>query len=140
MKTLSNLYFLLIHADGNVSENEITRGKQMMLAEGIDESQFNRLTDSLKVKNRLEIYQECVTGLRKLDTKSQIRSIAWLCVIANADGFMAKEEWMLIYKIYQTELNLKLDDIMKVQKDLNRTIHGKAFHSLGVKMDSRTIL
>ena len=61
----------------------------------------------------------------------------WLCVVANADSFMDKKEWMLIYKIYQTELNLQLDDIMQVQKDLNKIIHGKAFFSLGVKMPTK---
>lgn len=132
--TISTLFFLLIHADGDVNEKELVRCKQMMKEEGIDELKFNLLLEKLKHKNREDIYKECVQAIKKLDTKNQIRCIAWLCVVANADGFMDKKEWMLIYKIYQTELNLKLDDIMKVQKDLNKVIHGKEFHSLGVKV------
>ena len=132
--TVSSFYFLLIHADGNVSEKEILRGKQMMKAEGIDESRFNSLLDKLKDKKQEDIYRDSIIAIKKLDIKSQIRCIAWLCVVANADGFMDKKEWMLIYKIYQSELNLKLDDIMSAQKDLNKIIHGKEFHSLGVKM------
>jgi len=106
----------------------------MRQAEGIDENKFNQLLEKLKPKKHEDIYKECIHGLKKLDTKNQIRCIAWLCVVANADGFMDKKEWMLIYKIYQTELNLRLDDIMMVQKELNKIIHGTAFHSLGVKM------
>jgi uncharacterized tellurite resistance protein B-like protein len=106
----------------------------MMEAEGMDEKKFNALLESLKTKNKETIYKDSLTGLKKLDKEKQIRCIAWLCVIANADGFMDRKEWMLIYKIYHTELNLLLDDIMKVQKQLNAFIHGKAFHSLGVKM------
>jgi len=132
--TLSSLFFLLVHADGTVNEKELTRGKQMMESEGIDQTKYNSLTEKLKLRDTNEIYLECVKALKKLDTKTQIKWIAWLCVVANADGFMDKKEWMLIYKLYQSELNLQLDEIMKVQKDLNRIVHGKEFHSLGVKM------
>ena len=132
--TVASLYFLLIHADGDVGEKEMVRGKQMMKAEGIDEAKFNALIEKLKIRKQEEIYRDCMVALKKLDTKSQIRCIAWLCVVANADGFMDKKEWMLIYKIYQSELSLKLDDIMSTQKDLNKILHGKEFLSLGVKM------
>jgi len=132
--TLTNLFFLLIYADGELSEKEIQRGKQMMLVERIDENKFNSTLESLKTKNKESIYADCVRGLKKLSKDNQIRCIAWLCVVANADGFMDRKEWMLIYKIYSNELSLVLDDIMKVQKTLNKEIHGKEFHSLGVKM------
>lgn len=132
--TVSTLYFLLIHADANVGEKELLRGKQMMKAEGIEESKFNSLQEKLKLRKHEDIYKECIQAIKKLSVKSQIRCIAWLCVVANADGFMDKKEWMLIYKIYQTELNLRLDDIMMVQKELNKIIHGKEFLSMGVKM------
>lgn len=132
--TISSLYFLLIHADGNVGEKEMLRGQQMMRAEKIDELKFNSILEKLKGRNQEEVYRECIAGLKRLDIKSQIRCIAWLCVVANADGFMDKKEWMLIYKIYQNELNLKLDQIMSTQKELNKILHGKEFHSLGVKM------
>ena len=132
--TVSSLFFLLTHADGDMSEKEIMRGKQMMEAEGIQENQFNQLLERLKLQDRNTIYADCIKALKKLDRKNQLRCIAWLCVVANADGFMDKKEWMLIYKLYQNELGLLLDDVMSVQKDLNKIIHGKAFHSLGVKV------
>lgn len=132
--TIASLYFLLIHADGDVGEKEMLRGKQMMKAEGIDELKFNSLLEKLKIRKQEEVYRDCVSGLKRLDVKSQIRCIAWLCVVANADGFMDKKEWMLIYKIYQNELSLKLDEIMITQKELNKILHGKEFLSLGVKM------
>lgn len=113
------------------------RGKQMMAAEGIEEVKFNVQLEKLKLRKQDDIYNECVKAIKKLDVKNQIRCIAWLCVVANADSFMDKKEWMLIYKLYQTELNLHLDDIMQVQKDLNKIIHGKAFFSLGVKMPTK---
>ena len=106
-----------------------------MKAEGIDEAKFNALMEKLKPQDHNSIYNDCLKALKRLDTKSQIRCVAWMCVVANADGFMDKNEWTLIYKLYQNELNLQLDEIMKVQKDLNRIIHGREYHSMGVKMD-----
>jgi hypothetical protein len=106
----------------------------MIEAECFDVTRFDEHLESLKAKNITSIYNECLVGLKKLNAIQQIRSIAWLCVIANSDGFMDKEEWILIYKIYHTELKLSLDEIMKTQKELNKIIHGKSFQSLGVRV------
>ena len=131
---MTTLYYLLIYADGKVNEREILLGKKMMMAEGFDEKGFEAALESLKTKDKSALLTECIVALRKLDAKAQIRCIAWLCVLANSDGFMDKEEWILIYKIYHTELKLSLDDIMKTQKELNMILHGRSFSTLGVKV------
>ena len=68
----------------------------------------------------------CITSLKSCglinDHRFGIRCIAWLCVLANADGFMDRAEWQFIYKIYHRELQLPLDVIMGVQKELMRKI------------------
>ncbi len=132
---LANLYYLLIYADGKVNDREVALGKKMMASEGMDEVGLQKHIDLLKTKDNPTILKDSIANLRKLDSKQQVRCIAWLCVVANSDGFMDKEEWMFIYKIYHTELKLSLDDIMKTQKDLNKIIHGRSFHSLGVIVD-----
>ena len=131
---MTNLCYLLTYADGKVNEREVLLGKKMMTAEGFDENGFEAMLESLKEKDKSILLSECIAGLRKQEQKLQIRCVAWLCVIANADGFMDKEEWILIYRIYHTELKLSLDEIMKIQRDLNMIIHGRAFSSLGVKV------
>jgi len=68
---------------------------------------------------------ECVAVLKKLEKKVQIRYIAWMCVIANADGFMDKEEWKLIYRIYHKEMALPLDVIMEEQKTIKQQMMSK---------------
>lgn len=133
-QTITSLFYLLIYADGNVNDKELALGKKMCAAEGMDEIKFQAQLEKLKAKDAKETYKECLATLRKLPKADQIRSISWLCVIANSYGFMDKEEWVLIYKIYHTELGLLLDDIMKTQKDLNKIIHGRAFQSLGVRV------
>ncbi len=131
---MTSLYYLLIYADGKVNERELFLGKKMMAAEGFEENGFEAILESLKSKDKSALLLECIGGLKKLEIKLQIRCIAWLCVIANADGFMDKQEWILIYRIYNTELKLSLDEILTIQKELNMIIHGRSFHSLGVKV------
>lgn len=134
-ETITGLYYLLICADGTVNEKELLLGKKMIVAEGFDEQKFEASVNNFKTKDKTLLYNDCVDGLKKLDKQKQIRCISWMCVIANSDGFMDKEEWVLIYKIYNAELGLSLDDIMKTQKELNKILHGKEFLSFGVKMD-----
>ena len=132
---LTTLCYLVIFADAKVNEKELLLGKQMAKQEGIEESKFAASIESLKSKDSATLLSECIIALRKIEPKLQIRCIAWLCVIANGDGFMDKEEWTLIYKIYHTELSLRLSDIMEEQKELNKVIHGKAFQSIGVRVN-----
>jgi uncharacterized tellurite resistance protein B-like protein len=132
---LTHLYYLVSHADTKVNEKEAALGKQMAKLEGIEEEKFERNLTALKQKDQTVLLRETVSAMRKLTNKQQIRCIAWLCVVANGDGFMDKEEWTLIYKIYHTESQLPMSDIMEEQKELNKLIHGKAFQSIGVRVN-----
>ena len=133
--TLTGLYHLLILADDSINEKELSFGKEMLKIEGIDEPSFNTQMVELKSKDSATILADCIKGLKKLDKKKQIRCLGWLSAIANSDGFMDKDEWELIYKIYHVELGLPLDEIMKMQKDLNLLIHGKSFQSIGIRVN-----
>jgi Uncharacterized protein conserved in bacteria len=115
---LANLYFLLIHADGNVNEKEAQQADKIIRLENFDGHAFRAQFELLKSSDQTSIYTNSILHLKKLKADQQIRCAAWLCVVANVDGFMDKSEWMFIYKIYSKELNLKLEDIMKVQKEI----------------------
>ena len=114
------LYYMLIYSDGKVNQGEISLGKKMIETEGISDAEFNTQIESLKKKDASVIYKECLADLKRLKPDLQIRSIAWMCVLANSDGFMDKAEWQFIYKIYHKELHLPLDNIMEVQKELSK--------------------
>lgn len=115
---LIKLYYLLVHVDGEVNDREEALGLQMIKTEGISEPEFISALESLKKRAASNIYTESIEELRKLNHQNQVRCVAWLCVVANADGFMDKTEWQFIYKVYHQELGLNLDEIMKVQKEL----------------------
>jgi uncharacterized tellurite resistance protein B-like protein len=114
---------MLIHCDGKVNDGEIALGKRMMEAENISEAEFDKLVAELQDRDLAALYKECVSELKRLPKSLQIRCIAWLCVLANADGFMDRAEWQFIYKIYHRELQLPLDVIMGVQKELMRKVN-----------------
>lgn len=129
------LYYLLIYTDGKVNQGEIALGKKMIKAEGISEAEFDYQMESLKGKDSALIYKESIANLKKIKTDKQIRCIAWLCVLANSDGFMDKAEWQFIYKVYHKELHLPLDDIMEVQKELNLLTRDGLFLTPNVGVD-----
>jgi uncharacterized tellurite resistance protein B-like protein len=116
------LYFLLIYADGDANQKELNSARQMIASEGIQEPDFLAQLALLKTKAQEAIYREAMEGLKKLDRAKQLRVVAWLCVLANADGFMERSEWQLIYKIYHKELALPLNEIFDVQKHLTKLV------------------
>lgn len=117
-EVLTNLYFDLICADGHINEKEVSMGRKMVEFEGIDEQYFFSKIKLLEIDKQSNHLTEAIEALRKLTREEQIKCIAWLCVVANSDGFMDKTEWQMIYKIYHKELQLPLEDIMKMQKEL----------------------
>lgn len=117
---LTQLYFILIYADGQVNDHERLSGASLVQLEMLDEAEFRVQLEYLKSKNREAILADCIQSLKRLNRTQQIRVIAWLCVVANGDGYMDKAEWQLIYNIYHKELNLPLEEIFQVQKELNR--------------------
>jgi len=118
---LVSLYHLLINADGYIDKKEIKMGELMKKYENIDDSLFNHLLDKISSQKKNEIISDCVDSLNKCEYELKVKCIAWMSLIANSDGFMAAEEWKLIYFIYNKELNLNLNDILEMQKHLPRT-------------------
>src|SRR5688572_33280729 len=117
---LTQLYFILIYADGQVNDDERASGNNLVQIEKLDQEEFKVQLELLKSKNPKTLLADCINSLKRLDRTQQIRIIAWLCVVANGDGFMDKTEWQLIYKLYHKELGLPLEEIFKVQKAINR--------------------
>jgi uncharacterized tellurite resistance protein B-like protein len=123
-KSLLALYHLIINADGELTEKEIKMGELMRDHEEIDRTFYDTYLNSISEKPAEKIYDDCIGSLKKCSYEDKARCIAWLSNIANADGFMDKKEWELIYHLYSKELNVDLNDIMSVQKTLPRGLFG----------------
>lgn len=121
--TIAQLYYLVIMADGQIDEKEVVMGEKLVEHEKLNKVIFGREIEYCKQYDDFEaLLLKCLSGLKKLSTEEQVRYIAWTCLMANADGFMDKKEWQLIYRIYSKELKLSLNDIMNVQRELAREV------------------
>lgn len=114
------LYHLLINADGYIDDKELKMGELMKKHEGIDEKDFNDTLQRISEMNKEDIIEDCVNSLNKCDYDLKVKCVAWMSMIANSDGFMAPEEWQLIYNIYNNKLKLSLTDILEMHKQLPR--------------------
>ena len=123
MSVFAKLYFLMVNIDSKINEKELSLGRQMIASEGFSEAGFYSQLEKLKGTASETLYKDCLLEIKKLSRDLQIRCIAWMCVIANSDGFMDRAEWQFIYKLYHKELNLPLDEIMKIQNQLIRLTH-----------------
>lgn len=120
--TIAQLYYLLIHADGRIDDKEIEMGKKLVEIEGLNSELFYNEVDRLVDADSKKLLNDCAIVLKKFERKFQIRYIAWMCVIANSDGFMDKEEWKLIYQLYHNDLKLPLDSVMAEQKEIKKKL------------------
>lgn len=109
------LLFLIVYADNFVHDREIFLAKNLSLMAGF-ESDLADGFKSLTAYDRYQLLEESIAELKTLPKEIQTQMVAQLCIVANADGFMDKDEWQLIYNIYHSELKLRLDDVLRVQR------------------------
>lgn len=111
-EAIVSLYYLISSADGKISDFEKRICELMMKSEGIDVPEFEMTIDSIKHLSQEGVYSLCIRLLKSCTKEEQVKALAWMRAIANSDGFMAKEEWSLIFKIYKKELQLNLKEII----------------------------
>lgn len=133
--TILGLVHLVANADGEVKEKELELVNKMIQVESLSDKDASILLSKFKDKDSGKLLDDCIKDLKKTDKLTQINFLAWLCVIANADGFMDQEEWALIYKVYHKELNLETNEVMNRQKEINRSILNKNNVSFGIKVN-----
>ena len=120
--TIAKLFYLLTQADGEVNEQELAMVKLMISHERLNENLFFQELERLDFYSREEIMADCLEEMREQQTYDQVKFIAWMCLVANADGFMDQTEWQLIYYIYHKGLGINLQEIMEKQLRLKQTL------------------
>lgn len=135
-ETILGLVHLVVNADGEVKDKELELVNKMIQVESLSHKDASVLLSQFKDKDTSKLFDDCIKDLKKADRVTQINFLAWLCVIANADGFMDQEEWALIYRVYHKELNLETNEVMNRQKDINKTILNKNNVSFGIKVNN----
>lgn len=135
-ETILGLVHLVVNADGEVKEKELELVNKMIQVESLSDKDASVLLNKFKDKDTSKLFDDCIKDLKMTDRVTQINFLAWLCVIANADGFMDQEEWALIYRVYHKELNLETNEVMNRQKEINKTILNKNNVSFGIKVNN----
>lgn len=116
--TLIKAYHYIVHADGKIDDKEVELGRQMIAKENISEGDFAQKMETLNNQKPEEIIKTLRVDLKKLKKEDQIKIVAYMSNLANADGFMDPTEWRMIYQLYKDELDLNLDDILAQQKKI----------------------
>lgn len=120
IEVLISLYHLLVNADGVIDDTEIKMGDFLKKHEGIDDIYFNEHLNKVSELDESELTEDCIATLSNCDHTWKIKCVSWMSLIANSSGFMAPEEWKLIYYIYKTRLKLKMPEILEMRKTLPR--------------------
>lgn len=121
-KSLFNrLYFLLITSDGEINDKEIKMWVKVAALYGFDYD-FNEQLDLLKAGGKKQLLASCIKDLKNTEVEEQVNLMALLCVLANADGFMHKSEWQLIYSLYHNELKLSQSEVLQRQLTIKKTL------------------
>jgi uncharacterized tellurite resistance protein B-like protein len=121
-KAFCQLYILITHADGELGEKEIRMGEKIMMVEGFKADTLTKWMEQIMPADNQRLLRNSIELLSHMKMHEQIRVVAWLCILANSDFSMDKREWALIYKIYHTELNLPLNEIMHVHWELKQSL------------------
>ena len=120
--TVAKLFYLLTNADGEVNEQELVVVRQMVSHERLNENLIFQELERLNFYPREEIMTDCLEEMREQQVYDQVKYIAWMCLVANADGFMDQAEWQLIYYLYHKGLGINLQDIMEKQLKLKQIL------------------
>lgn len=120
-RLFNRLYFLLVTSDNDINEKEIDLWKKIAALNSFNES-VDQQMEQFKTINRTQLLNACIEDLKQTPKVQQVNMIAWMCVLANADGFMHRAEWELIYNIYHKELKLDQREILETQRELRKTV------------------
>ena len=111
-ESIVKLYHILSNLDNNYGAKEERLLELMMSYEGISHSYLKEQRQKITSLGRNEISLDAMALLKRCDHQEQVRCVAWLARIANADGFMSTNEWSLIYDTYKKWLKIDLNDVM----------------------------
>lgn len=119
---LIRVYAMLMRSEGHFRDEDGRFGRKIAKVVGVDKETFINRADTLSVINREDLVDDTIIAVRRLPWNEQVLCVAWLCVMASADGKMDEVDWSTIYKIYHKELHLPLREILKTQNWLTRSV------------------
>ncbi|MCE2995256.1 MAG: hypothetical protein ACK5RG_01475 [Cyclobacteriaceae bacterium] len=121
-QTICRLYYLMIHADGDVTESELRVGKQIMKLEGLAEAMLEAEFENCRLLSKPELTDLCISSLNRLTTKYQIRSLAWMYIVSEIDWAVDKTERLVIEQILANTVKVPHSEIALVESELSKNL------------------
>ena len=116
-ETLVIAYYYIINADGIIDPKEVAFGERMMKTEKINETDYNLKLEELKALDHEQLKTILKQAIKELNTVEQVKIIAYMSKIADADGYRDPSEMISIQDIY-SDLHIHLNDIIRVKETI----------------------
>jgi len=98
---------ILINSDGEISEKELEYIEKIRESEGISESLFNSIRDSILGKTEREVYQIGIDSVNRCSEGEKLRIFVKMYQMAVADGVIhVKEVRLLLYAVKITNVDI----------------------------------
>ena len=98
---------ILINSDGEISEKELEYIEKIRESEGISESLFNSIRDSILGKTEREVYQIGIDSVNRCSEGEKLRIFVKMYQMAMADGVIhVKEVRLLLYAVKITNVDI----------------------------------
>jgi len=116
--TICRLYYLMIHADGDVTESEWRVGNQIMKLEGFLPETLELEFAKCRLMPKSELLDLCISSLKNLTVELQVRSLAWMYIVSEIDWYVDKNERLVIDHILANTVKLRHSEIALVESEL----------------------
>ena len=112
--TLS-LCYLIGNTHGNMNHFETRMYEFIKQEENISEEMAGLIMDEIESMSHEYILEKGIQALNQCKKIDQVKCLAWMNKLANADGHLADQEWSIIYQVYNKELNITLEEILEYE-------------------------
>ena len=112
--TLS-LCYLIGNTNGNMTHFETRMYEFIKHEENISEEIADLIVGEIETMSHEYILERGIQALNQCEKTDQVKCLAWMNKIANADGYLADHEWSIIYQVYNKELNITLEEILEFE-------------------------
>ncbi|MCG8308115.1 MAG: hypothetical protein MI975_12040 [Cytophagales bacterium] len=121
-RAFAHLYYLMLSADKIADLNELELGNKIIALENLDKTEVMKDLDLLSAVPRNEALKDCIDLLKSISRKEQQKCLAYVKLIANADGSYDDSESDLLNEIGTNELNILPSEIRDIERELKQRI------------------
>jgi hypothetical protein len=120
--TVARLYYLMIHADGDLTAGELNVGRHIMSIEGLKESIMDTELVVFNALPRAQVIESCVNNLRAIGKPLLTRAIAWMYVVSEIDWVTDKNETSLIEEVCSQLEDISISEVALVESELSKQL------------------